>query len=68
MSAVSEAQWGAGTTDLGVGEARRLLAHTHWTVAAIGEHLGFEEPTNFVRFFKARTRESPCVFRARSSR
>lgn len=49
-------------------EARRLLAHTHWTVAAIGEHLGFEEPTNFVKFFKARTQESPGTFRARSSR
>lgn len=49
-------------------EARRLLAHTHWTVAAIGEHLGFEEPTNFVKFFKARTRESPGAFRKRSSR
>lgn len=49
-------------------EARRLLAHTDWTIAAVGEHLGFEEATNFVKFFKARTRESPGAFRVRSAR
>jgi AraC-like DNA-binding protein len=45
-------------------EARRLLAHTSLTVAAIGEDLGFSEPTNFVKFFKARTGQLPGEFRA----
>jgi AraC-like DNA-binding protein len=46
-------------------EARRLLAHTGLSVAAIGESLGFSEPTNFGKFFEARTGERPGVFRAR---
>jgi AraC-like DNA-binding protein len=45
-------------------EAKRLLAHTSLTVAAIGEDLGFSEPTNFVKFFKARTGRLPGEFRA----
>lgn len=49
-------------------EARRLLAHTNLTVAAIGDSLGFEEATNFVKFFRARTRESPGRFRTRAMR
>jgi AraC-like DNA-binding protein len=45
-------------------EAKRLLAHTVLTVAAIGEELGFSEPTNFVKFFKARVGLLPGEFRA----
>ncbi|MGH9385446.1 MAG: helix-turn-helix domain-containing protein [Vicinamibacterales bacterium] len=45
-------------------EARRLLAHTTMTVAAIGDALGFSEPTNFVKFFRARTGRLPGAFRA----
>lgn len=46
-------------------EARRLLAHTALSVAAIGESLGFSEATNFGKFFEARTGERPGAFRAR---
>ena len=45
-------------------EARRLLAHTGLSIAAIGESLGFSEPTNFGKFFEARTGERPGAFRA----
>ncbi len=44
-------------------EARRMLSHTTLSVAAISEELGFSEPTNFVKFFKSRTRELPGAFR-----
>lgn len=39
-------------------EAKRLLAHTTMTITAISEQLGFDEATNFVKFFK---REVGCV-------
>jgi AraC-like DNA-binding protein len=40
-----------------------MLAHTDASVAAIGEELGFSEPTNFVKFFKARAGKLPGAFR-----
>jgi transcriptional regulator GlxA family with amidase domain len=49
-------------------EARRLLAHTDDSVAAIGESLGFSESTNFGKFFEARTGERPGAFRKRQGR
>ncbi len=45
-------------------EAKRLLAHTDQTVAGISEELGFSEPTNFVKFFRAREGLLPGTFRA----
>ena len=45
-------------------EARRLLAHTLSPVAAISEQLGFDEPTNFVKFFRRETGLTPGAFRA----
>lgn len=47
-------------------EAKRMLAHTSLSVAAIAEELGFSEPTNFVKFFKAREGTVPGAFRERS--
>jgi AraC-like DNA-binding protein/quercetin dioxygenase-like cupin family protein len=47
-------------------EAKRILAHTALSIAAIGEDLGFSEPTNFVKFFKAREGCLPGVVRERS--
>ena len=44
-------------------EAKRLLAHTDLPVAAIGNRLGFTEPTNFGKFFTRETGESPGAFR-----
>ena len=45
-------------------EARRLLACTGMSVAEVGRHLGFPEPTNFGRFFHREVGMSPGQFRA----
>jgi AraC-like DNA-binding protein len=45
-------------------EARRLLACTPMSVAEVGRHLGFPEPTNFGRFFHREVGTSPGQFRA----
>lgn len=44
-------------------EAKRLLAHTTLPVAAIGDQLGFDEATNFVKFFRRETGSTPGAFR-----
>lgn len=49
-------------------EAKRLLVHSTSTVAAIAEELGFEEATNFVKFFKRETRVTPAAFRQQQRR
>ena len=47
-------------------EAKRLLAHSAAPVAAIAADLGFEEATNFVKFFRRETGLTPGAFRARN--
>jgi AraC-like DNA-binding protein len=44
-------------------EARRLLVHTHAPVATISEQLGFDEATNFVKFFRREAGVTPGAFR-----
>ncbi len=44
-------------------EAQRLLVHSTSTSVAIGELLGFTEPTNFVKFFRRRVGVTPEAFR-----
>lgn len=44
-------------------EAQRLLVHSTSTSVAIGEVLGFSEPTNFVKFFRRRVGATPEAFR-----
>ena len=44
-------------------EGQRLLAHGVSSVAQISYDLGFSEPTNFVKFFKRITNETPYKFR-----
>jgi len=46
-------------------EAKRLLVHTALTVAQVAERLGFDEATNFVKFFKREVGCTPGEFRAR---
>ncbi|MFO0598782.1 MAG: helix-turn-helix transcriptional regulator [Myxococcaceae bacterium] len=46
-------------------EARRSLAHEETPVAALGDELGFLAPTQFVKFFKRVTGETPGRFRER---
>lgn len=44
-------------------EAKALLKHTNWNISEIGYCLGFEEPPNFINFFKKRTHVTPKSFR-----
>jgi AraC-like DNA-binding protein len=44
-------------------EAKRLLAHTDRPVFLIAEGLGFDEATNFTKFFKRETGQTPIDFR-----
>ncbi len=46
-------------------EAKRLLVHTAASIALIGERLGFQDPTNFVKFFKREVGCTPGEFRRR---
>jgi AraC-like DNA-binding protein len=44
-------------------EAKRLLAHTNLSIKEIGFRLGFDEPTNFVKYFKNAENIIPSTFR-----
>jgi len=44
-------------------EAQRLLVHTNLSVKEIGYELGFEEPTNFIKYFRKHTFKTPTAFR-----
>lgn len=44
-------------------EMKRLLIHTDWTIQEIAYQTGFEEPTNFVKYFKKETKLTPAAFR-----
>lgn len=46
-------------------EAKRLLVHTALPVSTIGMDLGFDEASNFVKFFKRETGMLPKAFRQR---
>ncbi|MEQ1664596.1 MAG: helix-turn-helix domain-containing protein [Bdellovibrionales bacterium] len=47
-------------------EAKRILAHTTVTVKEIGYDLGFEEPTNFIKYFKKHSQFTPTEFREKN--
>lgn len=44
-------------------EAKRMLAHTHDTIKEVGYTLGFEEPTNFIKYFRKHNGSTPVEFR-----
>jgi AraC family transcriptional regulator, transcriptional activator of pobA len=44
-------------------EARRLLSYTNHSVKEVGFSLGFEEPTNFIKFFRKHTQQTPLAFK-----
>jgi AraC-like DNA-binding protein len=46
-------------------ECKRRLVHTDASVKELAEELGFDEPTNFVKFFRRHARTTPIAFRAR---
>ncbi len=49
-------------------EAKRLLVHTGLPASAIADRLGFDEATNFVKFFRREVGCSPGVFRQQQRR
>ena len=44
-------------------ESKRLLAYTNDSIKEIVYSLGFEEPTNFIKYFKKHTDKTPLEFR-----
>ncbi len=44
-------------------EAKRVLAHSSDSVARVSDDLGFDEPTNFVKYFRRATNLTPTQFR-----
>ncbi|QDL53596.1 AraC family transcriptional regulator [Rhodoferax aquaticus] len=44
-------------------EAKRLLAHTSAAMQVVAQDLGFDEATNFVKFFRKETGMTPLAFR-----
>jgi len=48
-----------------IAEAKRLLQHTAMTVAQVSDDLGFDEPTNFGKFFLQMEHLTPSAFRGR---
>ncbi|MBB3054984.1 helix-turn-helix transcriptional regulator [Mucilaginibacter gotjawali] len=48
-------------------EAKRLLAHTTESIKAIGFDLGFDEPTNFIKYFRKHSHSTPAEFRKKNN-
>ena len=48
-------------------EAKRILAHTNESIKEIGYNLGFEEPTNFIKYFKKHSQFTPTEFREKNT-
>ena len=44
-------------------EAKRLLCHTNISIKEIGYAIGFDEPTNFIKYFRKHTGKTPIDFR-----
>lgn len=44
-------------------EAKRLLAHSSQSIKEIAYELGYEEPTNFIKYFRKHTQSTPTEFR-----
>jgi AraC family transcriptional activator of pobA len=44
-------------------EAKRILVHTNNSIKEIGFHLGFDEPTNFIKYFRKHEEKTPIEFR-----
>lgn len=44
-------------------EIKRLLVHTNKSIKEIGFDLGFNEPTNFIKYFRQQSGQTPSEFR-----
>jgi len=47
-------------------EAKRMLMENNYTISRIGHHLGFQDDSYFVKYFKKQTDISPLDFRKQS--
>lgn len=47
-------------------EAKRLLVHSNMPVKEIGYELGFNEPTNFIKYFKKHSGSTPAGFQGKN--
>lgn len=50
-------------TDRVILEAKRLLVHAPITIKEVGYEIGFDEPTNFIKYFKKYTGQTPIEFK-----
>ncbi len=46
-------------------EAKRLLVHSKQAIKEIAYELGYDEPTNFIKYFRKHTESTPLEFRDR---
>ncbi len=44
-------------------EAKRLLVHSNQSIKEIAYELGYDEPTNFIKYFRKHTETTPSEFR-----
>jgi AraC-like DNA-binding protein len=44
-------------------EARRLLVHSNTSIREVAFELGFDEPTNFIKYFRKHIQSTPSEFR-----
>jgi AraC-like DNA-binding protein len=44
-------------------EAKRLLVHSNQSIKEIAYELGYDEPTNFIKYFRKHTESTPSEFR-----
>ncbi len=44
-------------------EAKRLLVHSNQSIKEVAYELGYEEPTNFIKYFRKHTNFTPSEFR-----
>ncbi len=44
-------------------EVKRMLVHTNNSIKEIGFDLGFDEPTNFIKYFRKHEKKTPIEFR-----
>ena len=69
----NEYRTASGTTpyarllDLRLQESQRLLRQSPWSVARIGESVGYPEPARFSAFFRNRAGVSPAQWRAKNT-
>lgn len=48
-------------------EAQRMLRETDYSIADIGSRLGYNDPSNFIKFFKGMCGSTPLQFRKQLS-